>query len=78
MNRLTYGPKIWWRYYNLDNISNKFEGQGHRSKVKVARLENLIFEVSGELVSVHSVMTCRHVTSRCDVLTSSDNFWQEY
>ncbi len=29
-NRLTYGPKISMGI-NLDNISNEFEGQGHRS-----------------------------------------------
>ncbi len=29
----------------FDNISNKLEGQGHRSKVKVAILKNVIFRV---------------------------------
>ncbi len=28
---------------DLDNISDGFEGQGHRSKVKVTRLKNVIF-----------------------------------
>ena len=28
---------------DLDNISEEFEGQGHRSKVKVANLKNVIF-----------------------------------
>ncbi len=27
-----------------DDISDEFEGQGHRSKVKVAMLKNVIFE----------------------------------
>ncbi len=26
-----------------DDLSDKFDGQGHRSKVKVARLKNVIF-----------------------------------
>ena len=30
----------------LNDISNEFEGQGHRSKVKVIRLQNVIFEVT--------------------------------
>ncbi len=28
---------------DLDNISDGFEGQGHRSKVKVIRLKTVIF-----------------------------------
>ncbi len=28
---------------NLDNIFGEFDGQGHRSKVKVTSLENVIF-----------------------------------
>ncbi len=27
---------------NIDNISDEFEGQGHRSKAKVAILENMV------------------------------------
>ena len=34
---------------DLDNISDKFKSQGHRSKVKVARLKNMIFEFSDRL-----------------------------
>ncbi len=34
---LRFGVRI-----DLDNISDEFEGQGHRSKVKVAMLKNMI------------------------------------
>ncbi len=30
---------------DLDNILDKFEGQGHRSKVKVIQIKNVIFRV---------------------------------
>ena len=30
---------------DLDNISDEFEGQGHRSKVKVIQLKNVILRV---------------------------------
>ena len=30
---------------DLDNISDEFEGQGHRSKVKVAMLKNVFFKL---------------------------------
>ncbi len=32
-----------------DNILDEFEGQGHRSMIKVARLRNVIFEVPNGL-----------------------------
>ena len=32
----------------LNNISDEFKGQGHRSKVKVVRLQNVIFEVTDD------------------------------
>ncbi len=37
---LKFGQRI-----DLDNISDEFEGQGHRSKVKVAMLKNVIFRL---------------------------------
>ena len=55
----------------LTLISDEFEGQGHRSKVKLARLKNVISEVSGGLIFVHSVIIRRHLTSHHD-FTSSD------
>ncbi len=44
---------------DLDNISDEFEGQGHRSKFKVTRLKNVISEVSDGLslcIFCHDVM----------------------
>ncbi len=35
--------------YDLDNISDECEGQGHRSKVKVTRLKSVISKVSDGL-----------------------------
>ncbi len=63
-----------------DNISYKFEGQGHGSKVKVARLKNVIFGFSDRLtwagslchMTLCGVTSWRHVTSRCDVILSCD------
>ena len=37
---MKFGPSI-----DLDNISDEFEGQGHRSKLKVIQLKNFIFRV---------------------------------
>ncbi len=37
---MKFGPEI-----NLDDIVKEFEGQGHRSKVKVIRLKNVISRV---------------------------------
>ncbi len=39
-----------------DIISNEFGGQGHRSKVKVAGLKNVIFGFSGGLTVWYFVM----------------------
>ncbi len=75
----------------FDNISSKFEGQGHRSKVKVAILKNVIFRLflmvwpmyiaQSHFVMAPDVMWRHGMTSRChvtswrDVLTSFDYFW---
>ena len=61
----------------FDNISDEFEGQGRRSKVKVAILKNMI---SGPFYGVTCVDCSepfrydilRHVTSRRDVMPSCD------
>ena len=58
------GP-IFFGGVDMDNISNKFEGQCRRSKVKVATLKNVIFEVLDGL-------TCVHVDSLCHVLWHHD------
>ena len=58
---------------DLDNISNEFEGQGHRSKVKVARLKNVIFGFSGGLTWLIGSLChviWHHLTSQPDVMTS--------
>ncbi len=56
---------------DFDNISDEFEGQGHRSKVKITSLKKVISEVSDGLVFVLSAMTRLHVASHHDV------FWQK-
>ncbi len=51
---------------DLDKISAKFEGQGHRSKVKVTRSENVILTVSDGLTCAYSlchVIWCHSVMS---------------
>ncbi len=40
---------------DLDNISDEFKGQGHRSKVKVAMLKNVIFKAFDGLNYVESL-----------------------
>ncbi len=40
---------------DLDDISDEFDGQGHRSKVKVAMLKNGIFGASNGLAYVYSL-----------------------
>ncbi len=40
LNHLMY----WFKIY-LNNIADELEGQGHRSKVKIAKLKNIIFEI---------------------------------
>ena len=62
---------------DLDNISDFFEGQVHRSKVKVAMLKNMIFFLFVDVTCVdradpidHAIW--RHMTSRCDVTMSHD------
>ncbi len=59
---------------------DEFEGQGHRSKLKVTRLKDMISEVSSGLVFVHSVMTRRNLTSHHDVFYMSchDVMWQKH
>ena len=47
---------------------DEFEGQGHRSKLKVTRLKDMISEVSSGLVFVHSVMTRRHLIEKISVI----------
>ncbi len=67
----------------IDYILNEFEGQGHRSKVKVVRLKNVIFGILGvprghsplyimeaQIVTLSDVMGCYGVTSCRDVMTS--------
>ncbi len=39
----------------LGYISNEFDGQGHRSKVKVVRLKNVIFGVSDMFTGADSL-----------------------
>ncbi len=75
---------------DTDNISDEFKGQGHSSKVKVARLKNVILEfLMGRHVQIHFVMTyndmkCHGVTSRChmtsrrDIMAPFDSFGREY
>ena len=53
LNRLRYGPKFGGGVY-LDDISDKFEGQGHRSKIKVVMLKNTILKPSYCLAYVDS------------------------
>ncbi len=52
---------------NLDKFSDEFKGQGHRSKLKVARLKKVIFGFSDGLTCAgslcHDVMQCHDVTS---------------
>ncbi len=43
--------KKFGRGMDLDYISDEFEGQGHRSKVKVVILKNTIFKISDGLAS---------------------------
>ncbi len=60
----------------IDDILDEFEGQGHRSKVKVVRLKNAIFGLLGvpcghspsyimeaQIVTLCDVMRCYSVTS---------------
>ncbi len=74
-------PKIGIRV-DLDEISAKFDSQGHRSKVKVTRLENVISRVfwSGwpdtkswcMMLHHDSVTSWRDVMSRHDITMSCD------
>ena len=70
-------PKFGGRIY-LDNISDEFEGQGPRSKVKVAMLENVNFrhfwwEGPCRLPDIRChVMSHRDVMTSHDVITSRD------
>ncbi len=59
---------------NLDNISDEFEGQGHRSKVKVARTKKRDFRSFSWVNYTEPVChdTWHHVTSRHDVMMSLD------
>ncbi len=67
---------------DLDNVSDEFEGQGHRSKFKVATLKKRYFQtflwcyVCRSSLSWHltpcDVTARRHVTSRYNVMTSHD------
>ncbi len=40
---------------DLDNVSDEFEGQGHRSKFKVATLKNVIFRCFYDVMYVDPV-----------------------
>ncbi len=44
-NELTYGSENWYGIGidMIDDLLDEFDGQGHRSKVKVTRLLNVIF-----------------------------------
>ncbi len=57
LNRLMHGP----RGPDFNNISNRFEGQGHRSKVKVTRLKNVIFRLSDWLTCASSLCILCHI-----------------
>ncbi len=63
------------RGIDLDKVSDKFEGQGHRSKVKVAIKKNVIFRRFYGVTCVDWTepvcydIRCHAVTSR-DVMTS--------
>ena len=63
----TDGPTIlnFGTGIDLNKISTKFDGQGHRSKVKVTRLKNVIFWVSKGECCVYAILSW-HLTS-CDV-----------
>ena len=52
---------------DLDNISEKFEGQGHRSKVKVIHLKKVIFRVlAWVLYVINDIMiSCAVCTEFC-------------
>ena len=41
---------------DLDNTLDEFKGQGHRSKVKVIQLKNVIFRVSALVFYVIKLM----------------------
>ena len=47
---------------------------GHRSKVKVVNLKNMIFKVSDGLTCADSLfhVNCRHLTLQCDVMMLHD------
>ena len=70
---LKFGVRI-----DLDNISDEFEGQSHRSKVKVAILKKTWFsDFSYGVTYVDCTEpfrhdTWRHVTSCHDIMTSRD------
>ena len=57
---------------DLDDISDEFDGQGHRSKVKVAMLKNAIFGASDGLAYVYMYSLSHHLVSCCDIVTSHD------
>ena len=40
---------------DFDDISDEYNGQGHRSKVRVAMLKNMIFGVSDRLICADSL-----------------------
>ncbi len=79
VSELSHGWSVWPRItkfgagIDVDDISAKFDGQGHRSKVKVARLKNMIFRLSSHGVTYVNWTepfchdTWRHVTSRHDI-----------
>ncbi len=85
VSELSRGWTVWPRTtksgtgIDLDNISAKFDGQGHRSKVKVARLKNVIFRLFPYGVTYvdctnpfcHDIL--RQVTSRHDIMTSQND-----
>ncbi len=62
LNRLTYGPKIWWK--DISSLSLRWVRRS-RSKAKVAKLENMIFGISYRVTGINSLCrdTC-HVMSR--------------
>ena len=55
----------------LDNISDEFAGQGHRSEVKVAVLKNVDFRSYWPMQTCCNDKRC-HVMSHRDVTTSRD------
>ena len=64
-NSLSYGPKICMRI-DLGDISNEFDGQGHRLKAKVAPVRKRDFRRFRLINLCRFTLSC-HIL--CDVIT---------